>query len=475
MIDSSGANIPVDKSTATFILDGKVISGNLGISSYNTISLEYARDILQARGWTNVFFDQTSLYYQNKTNVVGYWSWGVHESSVGGYTGKPMHNWHRGAIAETAVSSSGRTYKPNPSGCMADSCYGQTKMADWLENGCSGVSSFVQEPMLASVAIPGLMMDYFTDEDYVFNLAEIYHMASWFPLSYQQAIIGDPKSSIYGFTPVIPNPSVTIMLDTVDQSTTTLSVCQENTAQLVAYNWSPGNSNWFLGDAASIMANGTTYTSVHKDFVANGDTFWLNSTFIPGTYTFTYINENIAGVAMKEINLTINPTPSKPIITRGGDVLVSSQTNGTFQWGQYNITDGKFNPVPGAVISSFIPPIPAVYNIIYTDSNGCTNTSDGYNFTSFTGIVDMHNLIEKPSIYPNPVNSLLNINLKTNKAISEISINNLLGETIYKQSIKGQQQILQLNTSSFAKGIYNINYWSANKVLLTKQNFVISR
>jgi uncharacterized protein (TIGR03790 family) len=101
----------------------------------------------------------------------------------------PHFNWLPGAIAETFVSTGGRSFTYGTS-------YGQSLIADLIMDGVTGVKGYVYEPYLSAIAHPDILFDRYTDG---YNLAESYYMASNF-LGWMDVVVGDPKMAPYNDT-----------------------------------------------------------------------------------------------------------------------------------------------------------------------------------------------------------------------------------------------------------------------------------
>ncbi len=95
---------------------------------------------------------------------------------------RPHMDWVPGSIAETAVSTGGRSFNWGTE-------YGQSLIADLLEDGVSGIKGYVYEPYLTAVSRPDLMTSYYASG---YNLGEAY-TASNGHLSWMGVIVGDPK------------------------------------------------------------------------------------------------------------------------------------------------------------------------------------------------------------------------------------------------------------------------------------------
>jgi uncharacterized protein (TIGR03790 family) len=191
LVDRSGPSISASPSS-TYVFDQDP-DWNSSIPSLNSY-LATAKTTLEAKGKT-VVLDQSTTYMTNRTSVIGYTSWGSNDHYANNYTtyAIPHNTWANGAIAETYVSTSGRSF-------MMPQTYGQSLIADLIQEGISGVKGYVYEPFSSAMAIPYLMFDRYTSG---FNLAESFSIASRY-CSWMDVVIGDPKTSIDG--PPLPLP-----------------------------------------------------------------------------------------------------------------------------------------------------------------------------------------------------------------------------------------------------------------------------
>lgn len=132
----------------------------------------------------NVVLDTTEKFLTGQQNVIGYVSWGSndkHFASSSEYA-KPKNIWAPGAIAETYVSTSGRTFR-------RPAIYGQSLIADLIEEGVTGVKGYVYEPYSSAMTNVSVLFDYYTNG---YNLAESFYVSSPF-ISWMGVVIGDPK------------------------------------------------------------------------------------------------------------------------------------------------------------------------------------------------------------------------------------------------------------------------------------------
>jgi uncharacterized repeat protein (TIGR03803 family) len=115
-----------------------------------------------------------------------------------------------------------------------------------------------------------------------------------------------------------------------------------------------------------------------------------------------------------------------------------------------------------------------------TDNGGANNVGVifSYKDTSVTTSVDK--LIvnsEKLKVYPNPVNSVLTVEVKSEKLIvnSIVEIYNVLGEKVYAQNLKLAQgeNSFTFDVSGFSSGVYLLQINTADGVGVASKKFVV--
>ena len=76
----------------------------------------------------------------------------------------------------------------------------------------------------------------------------------------------------------------------------------------------------------------------------------------------------------------------------------------------------------------------------------------------FSGISESGLLNSQMLIFPNPASSYVNIQLPVLTKTTELKILNVLGQTIYSETINASssKSVKQISTTSFAKGVYTI-------------------
>lgn len=99
---------------------------------------------------------------------------------------RPHMAWVNGSIGETAVSTGGRSFNWGTT-------YGQSLVADLLEDGISGIKGYVYEPYLTAVGRPDVVLPMYASG---YNLAES-HAAANLQSGWMGVVVGDPKMSAY--------------------------------------------------------------------------------------------------------------------------------------------------------------------------------------------------------------------------------------------------------------------------------------
>jgi uncharacterized protein (TIGR03790 family) len=275
LIDRGGPNTPFSKNDAKFVLDEDP-DWNSQLPGLNT-SMASAQTILASRGLSTVL-DQSPMYLTDQSSVIGYTSWGSNDHYADQYTqyAKPHNTWAPGAIAETYVSTDGRTFTSPPS-------YGQSLVADLVEEGLTGVKGYVYEPYSFAMAAVSVLFDRYTNG---YNLAESYYMSSR-SLSWMDEVIGDPKTTVYATQAPLP----------IELSTLTVQM-RGNSAEL---KWSTVSETNNYGFEIQRKANGDAdYKPIPGAFVPGHGT-----TLDPHSYSYVDVTmpPGMVSYRLKQIDL----------------------------------------------------------------------------------------------------------------------------------------------------------------------------
>jgi uncharacterized protein (TIGR03790 family) len=178
-----------DKATQPAPITSTRISAESAWSEFNA-DMRHASDVLTSRGIA-VELDLSTNFIGGRSNLSGYFSWGSNDPfySTNAYLSLVFAS---GALSDTAVSTSARTFLPTRGG--------QSLLADLIAHGLTGGKGYTDEPLLQAVASPTIVFDRYTAG---YTLAESFYAASHF-VGWEDVVVGDPLcSSDWGRPPVV--------------------------------------------------------------------------------------------------------------------------------------------------------------------------------------------------------------------------------------------------------------------------------
>jgi uncharacterized protein (TIGR03790 family) len=299
LIDRGGPNRLVDKDSVLFVFDQEPGARDAAFHQ----SQELAAQIVQDRGW-KALLNTDSVYVTDQRNVIGYASWGSNDRYHAPFAQNaiPRNSWSIGSLAETFVSTSGRSFAPGTG-------YGQSLIADWLAEGAVGAKGYVFEPFTIALAFPHVVFDRYTDEtqDTAYNLAESFAMASR-TLSWMEVVIGDPKTSIISEIPGAPAPTLP----------DTLRICRGRTTTVTPENDGRGIHHWFIGTEQQVVAVGPPYDERHPLWIASGNQLRSSDALESGDYV--YMTSTIGGIGWAETHVEVLFVPD-PVIKLPADTV----------------------------------------------------------------------------------------------------------------------------------------------------------
>lgn len=127
----------------------------------------------------------TTAFIGGRSNLLGYFSWGSNDAHSYSTTAYLSLFFAPGALCDTAVSTSARTFLPTRGG--------QSLLVDLIAHGLTGGKGYTDEPLLQAVASPTIVFDRYTAG---YTLAESFYAASHF-VCWEDVVIGDPLCSPY--------------------------------------------------------------------------------------------------------------------------------------------------------------------------------------------------------------------------------------------------------------------------------------
>ncbi len=173
----------VPRSIVNANLNGTAVLGELNYNEYDA-DMVVAGALLEKKK-VPVRLDRTDTFVGHVGDLMGYCSWGSNDPKFDA-AGYGLLRFNPGAIAETAVSTSARTFLPTTGG--------QSLIADLIKGRVTGVKGYCDEPLLQAVASPTILFDRYTSG---WTLAESFYAASRLT-GWEDIVIGDPLCSPYG-------------------------------------------------------------------------------------------------------------------------------------------------------------------------------------------------------------------------------------------------------------------------------------
>lgn len=176
-------------------------------------------------------------------------------------------------------------------------------------------------------------------------------------------------------------------------------------------------------------------------------------------------------------DVVITPQGNLDICASGSVTLKANSGTGlTYQWKK------GANNIAGATNVQYTATKKGTYRVVITSSNGCSTTSKGVIVSNSckslinketSSITLEQNKKIKAIIYPNPVHSILNINLNSSpslKAEMQMRIFNADGKVVISQ--KAAQSNMQADVKQLTPGIYFIRIEHTNGQIVFKGKFI---
>jgi uncharacterized protein (TIGR03790 family) len=160
-------------------------SGGDGYAYTNRLLYGAAARLSEQR--LQVQLDTASAFVAPTEPVMGYVSWGSNDARFDS-VGYHAVSFLPGALAETFVSTSARTFRPTIGG--------QSRIVDLIAQGVTGVKGYVSEPYTVALANPVILFDRYVNGA---TLAESFYAASRMIL-WKDIVVGDPLCAPYART-----------------------------------------------------------------------------------------------------------------------------------------------------------------------------------------------------------------------------------------------------------------------------------
>ena len=157
------------------------------------------------------------------------------------------------------------------------------------------------------------------------------------------------------------------------------------------------------------------------------------------TYTLTVSDSNLESIT-EEVTVTVKPKPETPVIYQIGDTLISSSPDGNL-WILNNQT------IVYTDSNVFIPYYNGYYSVVVV-KNGCVSDTSNVIYLGIDNLLSNESI----SIYPNPSNGKITVEILHPIKESDLKIFNIDGqEIIEKQIMEGKTEI---DIKKLTNGVY---------------------
>lgn len=232
-------------------------------------------------------------------------------------------------------------------------------------------------------------------------------------------------------------------------------------------------------------------------FVATGNTYMPNTSII-GTTVYNIIDSTAWGPSAPQctsspLTLTVTISPSFPVTyTLVADIaphtwdLYPTISGGvppyTYNW---SWGDGSANSTGSTPSHSYTTAGTYSICVSVTDANGCSSTycqnDSVYRMANSqmvfvnvksgtTGIPQYSNLNTNISIYPNPANTIIHVELKSKDAGAQYILYDINGKAVKQSIIYNLKSLIDI--SDVSEGVYNISI-SSNEGVLNKRVVIV--
>ena len=224
--------------------------------------------------------------------------------------------------------------------------------------------------------------------------------------------------------------------------------------------------NW-VGTAPDNCVNGTgdsqVKTPIYLPAVGSfGTTIQVGSN---GALNFTYdIRKDTTHVVSTEtVTIFANPTQPSIVADMNSPITLSTTDLGhVYHWNNDNV---RVHSLRGDEVH---PQAAGSYTVTAVDENGCYSTSTE-EVINFTGLEELNGWTF--NIYPNPANHIVNIQFSETINNADILITDLSGRILNQQTVVGQN-LLTIDVSTLASGVYTIAIVNENRQVSTKKLIV---
>jgi hypothetical protein len=223
------------------------------------------------------------------------------------------------------------------------------------------------------------------------------------------------------------------------QATSAATTVSVNTLP-VATITANGPMSFCPGDSVELSANGLGQFAWNTG--QSGSAIWVKTA---GVYSVAVTDSNGCMGTSNSINVTLLPVPTKPLVyySNNANLLISSAPLGN-EW-ILNGTD-----IPGADSTTWYPVQSGLYSVRVTNSSGCVNISDVFNYVNIGTGEEQRQFV----IYPNPTSAQFTVEIPSDITDAWIYVYDGVGRLVLEH--KANESKERLDLTSFASGVYRV-------------------
>ncbi|MBL7930282.1 MAG: T9SS type A sorting domain-containing protein [Bacteroidia bacterium] len=211
------------------------------------------------------------------------------------------------------------------------------------------------------------------------------------------------------------------------------------------------------GESIVLMATGTANSYIWSN-LQNAQSINVSPA---STTAYTVTGTNSQGCSASSVytvnvnplpNISVSSTDTDNVICEGDQITLTGNGANTYSWS----TSTNFISGPTAVVN---PVVNTSYTVSGTDVNGCKNSIVYALTVNICEGLAENGMISGLSVYPNPTNGLLNIELN-NASFKSVQVMDLTGKVV--ANANGNSKITEVNMNNLANGVYYVKIKTDN-------------
>lgn len=231
--------------------------------------------------------------------------------------------------------------------------------------------------------------------------------------------------------------------------------CTDTVSRMASVLANPSVSIQINGDTTFCQGDSVKLTAVGAQTYKwnTGSSMQSIAVKTPGNYFSTGTGSNLCRAVSRRVLVSVNPLPAKPLISKTGiDSLASSYAAGN-QWYRND------SAITGANGRFYKYTSNGIYRVVYTDANGCRNSSDTIQIRNHTKLRENVQL-SALRVYPNPSEQFITVEFGESFS-GVIELYDALGRKVKEQQIEAGEKV-QIDISDLSRGVYHLQIEGRN-------------